>query len=97
MSAFQHELLNLPLSQELLLYYRERVEKSERDYQEALNAIDSIKLSHQDYHTLYWELHQRVNEIADLQKEISNSRLFLAEERKQLLKAVQENDALKSN
>lgn len=103
---------HLPLSQELLEYYRERIgkpafrfmtlghefvvlERAELDYQEALDAMESIKVSHDDYHRLAWELHQRTSEIGDLQKALSEAQSFLFEERKQLLKALAENDELR--
>jgi coiled-coil domain-containing protein 77 len=98
---------DLPLSVDLLNYYRERigltncnhqsdgVEKAEQDYQESLQAVDAIKISHDEYHKLTWELHQRMNEIAELQKALSDAQAFLFEERRQLLKAMAENDELR--
>ena len=70
-------------------------EKAEQDYQDALKAIEDIKISHEEYHRLTWELHQRLNEIADLQKALSDAQTFLFEERKQLLKVMAENDDLR--
>lgn len=44
----------LPLSQELLQYYRSRLEKAEQDYIDALKAIEDIKLKHQEFHEITW-------------------------------------------
>lgn len=73
----------------------EFLERAEQDYQDALVAIEKIKVSHEDYHKLAWELHQRMNEIADLQKALSDAQTFLFEERRQLLKVMGENDDLR--
>jgi coiled-coil domain-containing protein 77 len=61
-----------------------------------LEAIHQIRVTHEEQHQLAWELHQRLNEIADLQKSVSDAQTSVFEERKQLLKLIAENDELKS-
>jgi hypothetical protein len=70
-------------------------EKAEQDYQDALQAVETIKISHDEYHKLTWELHQRLGEIGDLQKALSDAQAFLFEERRQLLRSMAENDELR--
>ena len=70
-------------------------ERAEHDYQDALKALENIKISHKEYHELTWELHQRTNEISTLQDSLSEAQQFLFDERKQLLKALAENDELR--
>lgn len=72
------------------------IERSEKDLEEALKGIDRCKLAHSEHHKLEWELQQRNKEITDLQKSLSESQVYLFEERKQLLKVISENDRLKS-
>lgn len=95
MSDVRLELEQLPLSQELLNYYRKRLDKAQQDFAEVLSKLDDVKISHGETHKLHWELNSRMNEIADLQATISDCQTALFEERKQLLKVVAENDELK--
>ena len=46
-------------------------------------------------HKLQWELRQKDDEIAELQKAISDMQVFLYQEREQVLKLYAENDRLK--
>ena len=46
-------------------------------------------------HKLQWELRQKDDEIAELQKAISDMQVFLFQEREQVLKLYAENDRLK--
>eukprot|EP00158_Paraphelidium_tribonemae_P004873 Partr_v1_DN27025_c1_g1_i1_m28736 putative Coiled-coil domain containing 77 len=84
-----------PAGQDLLKYYKQRIERAEHDYRDALDALEKIKISHKDYHEISWELHQRTNEIASLQKALGDAQTYLFDERKQLLKALAENDELR--
>ncbi|KAJ3332667.1 Coiled-coil domain-containing protein 77 [Blyttiomyces sp. JEL0837] len=97
-------------SSDLLSYYRQRLggfvdtnltlqltayDAAELEYQDALNSIDSLKISHEDHHKLSWQLHRREVEIADLQRALSDAQTQLFDERKQLLRLIAENDELK--
>ena len=70
-------------------------ERCDEEFQQALEQMDKLRISHEDYHRLNWELHQRMSEIADLQRALSDAQSYLFEERKQLLKVIAENDALR--
>ena len=86
----------LPLSSELLHYYQKRIEKSEFDYEECIKKIDNCKINHEEHHKLSWELLLRMNEISQLQKQLSDAQMALFDERKQSLHLIAENDELKS-
>ncbi|TPX71511.1 hypothetical protein SpCBS45565_g01048 [Spizellomyces sp. 'palustris'] len=90
-----HDVRNLPLSQDLLNYYRERLERCEHDYKEALEKIDAIRIPHDDAHRVAWEAHKRAEEVASLQKALSDAELALFDEKRAFLKLLAENDELK--
>ncbi|KAJ3356272.1 Coiled-coil domain-containing protein 77 [Entophlyctis luteolus] len=79
----------------LVEYYRARLERVERDFQEALAKIDSLKISHRDHHALAWQVHRREAEVAEIQQALSDAQVQVFDERKQLLKVIAENDELK--
>ncbi|RIA92361.1 hypothetical protein C1645_765274 [Glomus cerebriforme] len=89
------EIKKLPLSENLLRYYRERCETAEQEYNDAIDAIDKCKTSHEEHYKLTWDLQQHLQEIADLQKDLSETQLFLTEERRRFMKVVAENDDLR--
>ncbi|CAG8579067.1 15649_t:CDS:2, partial [Funneliformis caledonium] len=91
----KNEIKKLPLSENLLHYYQERCETAEREYQDAIDAIDKCKTTHEEQHKLTWDLQQRLQEIVDLQKDLSDTQLFLTEERKRFIRVVAENDELR--
>ncbi|KAJ1562742.1 Coiled-coil domain-containing protein 77 [Nowakowskiella sp. JEL0078] len=88
-------VLKVPLSEDLLNYYRQRLERADQDYDDALNRIDILKIAQEDYHRSQWELLKREAEIAELQNLLSDHRERAFDERKQLLKIMAENDHLK--
>ena len=71
------------------------LETAEQEYKDAIDAIDKCKISHEEHHKLTWDLQQRLQEIADLQKDLSDTQLFLTEERRRFMKVVAENDELR--
>ncbi|CAG8458615.1 118_t:CDS:10 [Ambispora gerdemannii] len=89
------EINKLPLSEELLRYYKERVEKAEQEYQNAIDSFNKCKVSHEEHHKLTWELNQRTHEISELQKTLSETQLYLTQERRRLMRVVAENDELR--
>ena len=70
-----------PLSAELLAYYRERVQRSEGEMADLRQRIDAIDVGHAAQHAQKWELRQRMEEISDLQKALSDCHVYLGEER----------------
>lgn len=95
MPEFSLELDQLPVSEELLEYYRNRLEAAEQEYAGSLQAIDSLKVSHTETHRTNWELHKRSQEVVQLQQALHDFQQAVYEERKQSLATVAENDALK--
>ena len=93
----ENELKTLPLSSELLDYYRHKLESLENDYQLILEQVDGLRVSHEETHKLTWELHKRSKEVSELQQAISDFQIALFDERKHLLRVVSENDQLKGS
>ncbi|KAH6591237.1 hypothetical protein BASA50_008815 [Batrachochytrium salamandrivorans] len=94
--SHQHsELKHLPLSEELLEYYRRRIESSENEFQSATQRIDQLSISHNDSHKLSWELHKRAQEVVEMQQALSDFQTALFDERKHTLRIVADNDQLK--
>lgn len=89
-------MAQLPISEELLAYYKQRVDASDAEYEDALKSIDELKVSHEDTHRLSWELHKRSQEVLELQKALQDFQAAVFEERKHTLRIVAENDELKS-
>ncbi|KAJ3171579.1 Coiled-coil domain-containing protein 77 [Geranomyces variabilis] len=89
------ELRKLPLSEDLLLYYRQRLERCEEEYAAATAQIDSIRISHEDVHRTQWEAHKRASEVAELQDRLSAAQVALFEEKKNVLRLLAEADELK--
>ena len=55
----------------------------------------SIEVSHEELHRTAWELRVRHEEIAELQRALSDANVYLFDEREQVLKLQAENDQLK--
>ncbi|KAL6617321.1 hypothetical protein U3516DRAFT_812058 [Neocallimastix sp. 'constans'] len=89
------EIEKLPLSQELLQYYKDRLESFEKDYEKAVQLMDGCRVSHEEYFNLTRELQQKTKEVTSLQKLISDAQLAIFDERKEFLKVLAENDKLK--
>ncbi|KAJ3417218.1 hypothetical protein HDV05_006424 [Chytridiales sp. JEL 0842] len=70
-------------------------DRSEQEYQEAIDLIDTLKVPHEEHHKLQWQVHRREAEVAELQQALSDAQTQLFDERKQLLRAIAENDELK--
>lgn len=82
-------------SRELLEYYRKKIGEYDVERDDLIKKIDKFKQTLDDQHKLQWELRQRDDEIAELQKAISDMQVFLFQEREQVLKLYAENDRLK--
>eukprot|EP00958_Prasinococcus_capsulatus_P016212 scaffold1786_cov398-Prasinococcus_capsulatus_cf.AAC.3 len=89
------EIDKLPLTRDLLLYYRDRAVRVEEDRHEALQALETLAVKQEDLHRAEWEAAQRATEVKELQKALSDAHAFLYEERERLLKLQAENDELK--
>ncbi|KAJ1510428.1 Coiled-coil domain-containing protein 77 [Coelomomyces lativittatus] len=94
-SNYQASFNGLPLSQELISYYRQRIENSENELQSYIRALDTIKISHEEQHQLQWELQHRNEEIHALQGTLSEHQNSILEERQKNLRLFAENDELR--
>ena len=65
-------LRQLRPSRELLEYYRRKVADFDNEHEELLKKLEKYKSSCEDQHRMECELTQREQEIADLQKAISD-------------------------
>ncbi|KAJ3281843.1 Coiled-coil domain-containing protein 77 [Borealophlyctis nickersoniae] len=90
-----HDLRKLPLSPELLIYYRKRLEQCEQDYQDAIDRMTGLGIPHDETHKVAWEAHKRAGEVAELQQALSDAQAALFEERRAMLRVMAENDQLK--
>ncbi|TPX69535.1 hypothetical protein CcCBS67573_g06820 [Chytriomyces confervae] len=79
----------------LVEYYKTRLDSLERDFSQALDKIDSLKVAHAEHHALAWQVHRREAEVAEMQQALSDAQTQVFDERKMLLKAIAENDDLK--
>ena len=89
------ELGELKPTPELLKYYRDRVTDFEREREELIGRLDAIGIRRAEQHQAEWELKKRTEEVAELQKALSDAHAYLFEERDRLLAMQAENDELK--
>ena len=89
------ELGELKPTPELLRYYRDRVQDFEREREELIARLDAIGVRRAEQHQAEWELKKRTEEVAELQKALSDAHAYLFEERDRLLAMQAENDELK--
>ena len=81
---------------ELLRFYRSKVASFEAERIEQLRRLGDAEAQNAELHRLRWEARAREEEIAELQRALSDSRLYLFDEREHALKLAAENDGLKS-
>jgi len=79
----------------LLTYYRARLADFDKERQEWLEKLETLRHSQEEKHKSDWELQKRKEEISDLQKMISELKLSIFDERQQILKLKKENDLLR--
>ena len=89
------ELEAAPLSAEILAYYRERVAASEAEMAQLIERIDAVAETHATQHKARWEVHKRMDEVSDLQKALSDSHVYLWEEKERSQRLQAEVDELK--
>merc|ERR1719482_1493052 len=83
------------MSPDLLVYYRERL-RAEEDEMRSLHArIDATAATQASQHKARWETLKRMDEITDLQKALSDSHVYLWEERDKCQRLQAENDELR--
>uniref|UniRef100_A0A4W4GUY2 Coiled-coil domain containing 77 n=1 Tax=Electrophorus electricus TaxID=8005 RepID=A0A4W4GUY2_ELEEL len=82
-------------SRELLEFYRQKLAQFDAEHDDLLQLLEKYKSTTEDQHKLQWEVRQREEEIAELQKALSDMQVYLFQEREQALRLYAENDRLK--
>ncbi|CAH3024885.1 unnamed protein product [Porites evermanni] len=86
---------HLKPSRELLEYYRRKIAEYDGEYDEMARKLELYKCTYEEQHKTQWELRQREEEIAELQKALSDMQVYLFQEREHVLRLYAENDRLK--
>ncbi|NWW39576.1 CCD77 protein, partial [Panurus biarmicus] len=82
-------------SHELLDYYRKKVADFDEEHEELIKRLEKYKQTYDEQHQLQWEVRHLEEEIAELQKALSDMQVFLFQEKEQVLRLYSENDRLK--
>ncbi|KAM9293126.1 coiled-coil domain-containing protein 77 [Morus bassanus] len=93
--SISERLAFLRPSRELLEYYRKKIADFDEEHEDLLRRLERYKETYDEQHKLQWELHQREEEVAELQKALSDMQVFLFQEREHVLRLYSENDRLK--
>ncbi|ELV13201.1 Coiled-coil domain-containing protein 77 [Tupaia chinensis] len=82
-------------SQELLEYYQKKMAECEAENEDLLQKLELYREACEGQHKLEWDLQQREEEIAELQKALSDMQVCLFQEREHVLRLYSENDRLR--
>ncbi|XP_029391154.1 coiled-coil domain-containing protein 77 [Mus pahari] len=82
-------------SQELLEYYQKKMSNCEAENEDLLKKLELYREACEEQHKLEWSLQQREEEIAELQKALSDMQVCLFQERGHVLRLYSENDRLR--
>ncbi|XP_069807621.1 coiled-coil domain-containing protein 77 isoform X2 [Dendropsophus ebraccatus] len=82
-------------SRELLEYYRRKIAEFDEEHEDIVKRLEQYKATYEEQHKLQWEMRQREEEIAELQKALSDMQVYLFQEREHVLRLYSENDRLK--
>ncbi|NXK55890.1 CCD77 protein, partial [Chauna torquata] len=93
--SISERLAFLHPSRELLEYYRKKIADFDEEHEDLVKRLESYKETYDEQHKLQWEVHQREEEIAELQKALSDMQVYLFQEREHVLRLYSENDRLK--
>ncbi|XP_038176398.1 coiled-coil domain-containing protein 77 isoform X2 [Arvicola amphibius] len=93
--SIEDRLAVLCPSQELLEYYQKKMANCEAENEELLKKLDLYREACEGQHKLEWNLQQREEEIAELQKALSDMQVCLFQEREHVLRLYSENDQLR--
>ncbi|XP_007429561.1 coiled-coil domain-containing protein 77 isoform X1 [Python bivittatus] len=93
--SINERLAYLRPSRELLEYYRKKIAEFDEEHEALVKRLETYKASYDDQHKLQWEMRQREEEIAELQKALSDMQVYLFQEREHVLRLYAENDRLK--
>ncbi|NWI31998.1 CCD77 protein, partial [Sula dactylatra] len=93
--SISERLAFLRPSRELLEYYRKKIADFDEEHEDLLRRLERYKETYDEQHKLQWELRQREEEVAELQKALSDMQVYLFQEREHVLRLYSENDRLK--
>lgn len=93
--SINERLAFLRPSRELLEYYRRKIADFDEEHEDLVKRLERYKETYDEQHKLQWEVHQREEEIAELQKALSDMQVYLFQEREHVLRLYSENDRLK--
>ncbi|XP_064011735.1 coiled-coil domain-containing protein 77 isoform X2 [Pogoniulus pusillus] len=93
--SMDERLAFLRPSRELLEYYRKKIADFDEEHEDLVKRLERYRETYDEQHKLQWEVHQREEEVAELQKALSDMQVFLFQEREQVLRLCSENDRLK--
>ncbi|XP_040292364.1 coiled-coil domain-containing protein 77 [Bufo bufo] len=82
-------------SRELLEYYRRKIAEFDEEHEDLVKRLEQYKATYEEQHKLQWEMRQREEEIAELQRALSDMQVYLFQEREHVLRLYSENDRLK--
>ncbi|NWR58391.1 CCD77 protein, partial [Bucorvus abyssinicus] len=82
-------------SWELLEFYRKKFADFDEEHEDLVKRLERYKEICDEQHKLQWEVCQREEEIAELQKALSDMQVYLFQEREHVLRLHSENDRLK--
>ncbi|XP_068133785.1 coiled-coil domain-containing protein 77 isoform X2 [Hyperolius riggenbachi] len=82
-------------SRELLEYYRRKIAEFDEEHEDLVKRLEQYKATYEEQHKMQWEMRQREEEIAELQKALSDMQVYLFQEREHVLRLYSENDRLK--
>ncbi|XP_019371057.1 PREDICTED: coiled-coil domain-containing protein 77 isoform X1 [Gavialis gangeticus] len=93
--SINERLAFLRPSRELLEYYRKKISEFDEEHEDLVKRLERYKETYDEQHKLQWEMRQREEEIAELQKALSDMQVYLFQEREHVLRLYSENDRLK--
>ncbi|RMC02668.1 hypothetical protein DUI87_19856 [Hirundo rustica rustica] len=93
--SVSERLGHLNPSHELLEYYRKKIADFDEEHEELIKRLEKYKQTYDEQHQLQWEVRHLEEEIAELQKALSDMQVFLFQEKEQVLRLYSENDRLK--
>lgn len=71
-------------SRELIEYYRKKVEDLSSDHEKVMTMLEKFRMTFEDQNSRQQSLRQKEEEIAELQRALSDMQVFLFQEREQV-------------
>ncbi|XP_041906269.1 coiled-coil domain-containing protein 77 isoform X2 [Corvus kubaryi] len=93
--SISERLAHLDPSHELLEYYRKKIADFDEEHEELVKRLEKYKQAYDEQHQLQWEVRHLEEEIAELQKALSDMQVYLFQEKERVLRLYSENDRLK--